>query len=422
MLRGMSVLSVSGAGTIAAAGRGMGPARGTVLLVDDDQAVARAYERILKKAGYSVDVSHDAQEAVALFGQRRFDVVVSDVRMPGMSGLDLLRAIRQRDLDVPVIIMTGSPDVQTASEAIEFGAFRYLVKPINLGQFLVLVARAQRLHEMARVRREAVAEYGPDGRYLGDKAGIEAPFANALTKLWMAYQPIVSWSQRSLFAYEALVRTGEPLLSNPAALFDAAERLGRLTDLGQAIRRHVANTMSHADLATPIFVNVHPADLQDESLFAPEAPLSAFASRVVLEITERASLDQVTDLMPRLARLRSMGYRIALDDLGAGYAGLASFAQLEPEIVKVDMSIVRGIDVSVTKQKLLGSIVSVCRDLEIHLVAEGIETVGERDTLAALGADLCQGYLFARPGKPFVVPKFDHSIPTVAPTIDTTAA
>ena len=154
-----------------------------------------------------------------------------------------------------------------------------------------------------------------------------------------------------------------------------------------------------------VFVNVHTAALHDERLFAPDAALSQFASRVVLEITERAALDQVQDLMPRVAQLRDMGYRIAVDDLGAGYAGLTSFAQLEPEVVKVDMSLVRGIDASPTKQKLLGSIIGLCRDLDIQMIAEGIETEPERDTLVRLGGDLCQGYLFARPDRPFPVPK-----------------
>jgi EAL domain-containing protein (putative c-di-GMP-specific phosphodiesterase class I) len=101
-----------------------------------------------------------------------------------------------------------------------------------------------------------------------------------------------------------------------------------------------------------------------------------------------------------------MGFKIAVDDLGAGYAGLTSFAQLEPEVVKVDMSIVRGIDLSSTKQKLLGSIAGLCRDLRIDLIAEGIETAAERDTVARLGGDLCQGYFFARPGRPYPVPSF----------------
>ena len=86
--------------------------------------------------------------------------------------------------------------------------------------------------------------------------------------------------------------------------------------------------------------------IDDHELFSPAAPLSRIASRVVLEITERASLDELGDVAPRLAQLRGLGFRIAIDDLGAGYAGLTSFAQLEPEVVKVDMSLVRGIDSS----------------------------------------------------------------------------
>jgi EAL domain-containing protein (putative c-di-GMP-specific phosphodiesterase class I) len=90
-----------------------------------------------------------------------------------------------------------------------------------------------------------------------------------------------------------------------------------------------------------------------------------------------------------------------VDDLGAGYAGLTSFAQLEPEVVKVDMSLIRGLDRSPTKQKLVHSIVGLCRGLGIQMIAEGIETIEERDTLVGLGGDLCQGYLFARPGRAF---------------------
>ena len=123
-----------------------------------------------------------------------------------------------------------------------------------------------------------------------------------------------------------------------------------------------------------LFVNLHPTDLEDAGLYEEAAPLSPFASQVVLEITERAALDTIPDLPARMARLRELGYRIAIDDLGAGYAGLTSFAQLEPEVVKVDMSLIRGIDDSPMKQKLVGSIVALCRELGIKIIAEGIET------------------------------------------------
>jgi len=378
-------------------------ARGTVLLVDDEPTITRSYARILRSSGYVVETAHDGAEAVARFGERFFDVVVSDISMPGMGGLALLREIRERDLDVPVIIMTGGPAVQSAIEAIEYGALRYFVKPIAAAQLEEAVGRAVRLHQMARVRREALELYRAGGSPLGDRAGLEARFGRALENVWIAYQPIVSCSGRSLFAYEALVRSEEPTMRNPGELFEAAERLGRLHDLGRIIRLRVAETIRNIPFEPLVFVNVHTDDLQDATLFAADSPLSQYASRVVLEITERAALDQVKDLMARMGQLREMGYRIAVDDLGAGYAGLTSFAQLEPEVVKVDMSLVRGVDASPTKQKLLGSIIGLCHDLEIQIIAEGIETEAERDTVIRLGGDLCQGYYFARPGKPFPI-------------------
>lgn len=134
---------------------------------------------------------------------------------------------------------------------------------------------------------------------------------------------------------------------------------------------------------------------------SPDAPLSAIASRVVLEITERASLDEVKDARARIADLREIGFMIAIDDLGAGYAGLTSFATLQPEIVKLDMSLIRGVDRDSTRQKLVRSMTALCKDLGMTVVAEGVETTAERDTLTELGCDLLQGYLFARPGRPF---------------------
>ena len=408
MLEGMSTMAPPH-GQLHPPARSVQKALPGVLLVDDDALVARAYERTLRSAGYSVRICHDASEAVALCQHHPFEVVVSDVNMPGMNGLELLRAIRAQELAVPVILMTGSPEVGTASQGIELGALRYLIKPVNPDQLEDAVARAVRLHQMERVRRAALEEFRAEHRQRRDREGLEPGFARGLTGLWMAYQPIVSCSGRSTFAYEALVRTEEPTLRNPMDFFASAESLGRLHELGRTIRGQVAQTIPQIPDPALIFVNVHPADLQDPTLFDRAAPLSKFASRVVLEITERAALDEIPDLMAAMAQLRDMGYRIAVDDLGAGYAGLTSFAQLEPEVVKVDMSLVRGVDLSSTKQKLMGSIINLCRDLRIQLIAEGIETPAERDTVVRLGGDLCQGYLFARPGRPLPTPVFGQS-------------
>jgi EAL domain-containing protein (putative c-di-GMP-specific phosphodiesterase class I) len=102
-----------------------------------------------------------------------------------------------------------------------------------------------------------------------------------------------------------------------------------------------------------------------------------------------------------VAELRALGFRIAIDDLGAGYAGLTSFAVLEPEIVKLDMSLVRDVHKHPTKQKLIRSMTALCKDMGMTVVAEGIENVEERDAVIDLGCDLLQGYLFAKPGRAF---------------------
>jgi len=378
-----------------------------VLVVDDEPVTARGYARALAAAGYKVTVAHDGREAAEIAGKRRFDAIVSDIAMPDMDGLALLRAIRERDLDIPMIFMTGSPALESALQAIEYGAFRYLVKPIAPDAMLESVGRAVRVHKLARIRREAAAVTELEGKQIGDRAGLEARYASAVEKLWVAAQPIVSWSGRSIFAYETLLRTDEPTLRSPLDFFDAAERLGRAAELGRTIRQHVARQLHQTPAPAHLFVNLHPADLEDEELYADDGALTPFAKQVVLEITERAALDRIHELSSRVTRLRTLGYRIAIDDLGAGYAGLTSFAQLEPEVVKVDMSLIRGIDHSPVKQKLVRSIIALCTELGIQLVAEGIETTAERDTLVALGGDLCQGYLFAKPGRGFPEPNMN---------------
>jgi EAL domain-containing protein (putative c-di-GMP-specific phosphodiesterase class I) len=299
--------------------------------------------------------------------------------------------------------MTGGPELATALQAIEHGAFRYLVKPVELSELKGVVRRAASFYRLAQLKREALAVLG-DGALKDDRQSLERTFRRALDGLWMAFQPIVIWPDRSIYGYEALVRTAEPALARPPDLIGAAERLRRLPELGRVIRDAVAAEMNGA--SRTIFVNLHASDLLDEQLLDPRSPLSAHAARVVLEITERAGLDEVKDARSRIESLKRMGYRIAVDDLGAGYAGLNSFAQLEPHIVKLDMALVRGLHEAPTKRKLIQSIILLCRDLGIEAVAEGVESVAERDALAQLGCTLLQGYLFAKPDKGFPLPKF----------------
>jgi EAL domain-containing protein (putative c-di-GMP-specific phosphodiesterase class I) len=375
--------------------------KGKVLLVDDDTAVLRTYARMMHHAEFDVVEAGDGQAAIDVLAKDTFDVVVSDLSMPRLGGLGLLQAVRKRDLDVPVILLTGEPDLDSAMRAVEYGAFRYLSKPIDMKTFISTVQQAARMHQLALTKRRALEVLKLDEMKLGDRASLEARFSSALGSLWMAYQPIISWKDQRIFAFEALVRSEEQALPHPGALLDAAERLERVADLGHTIRSHVASTLVSEPHDALTFVNLHVLDLLDARLYADDAPLHPYARNIVLEITERSSLDAVPDVQTRIAKLRERGYRIAVDDLGAGYAGLSTFTLLEPEVVKLDMLLVRGIDTSTTKQKLVQSMASLCGEMGALVVAEGIENEKEAKTVISLGCNLIQGYYFAKPNKPF---------------------
>src|SRR6185503_6385786 len=254
------------------------------------------------------------------------------------------------------------------------------------------------LRQLARLKRQAAVELGDGNHLVGDRAGLERTLEQALRSLWMVYQPIV-WAAGGLYGYEALVRTTVEALPRPESLFVAAQRLGRVHQLGRVIRNQVAASL--APLSTrelAVFVNVNPNELTDDSLYAADADLSAAARGVVLEITERAALEEVPAVRSRIAALKDLGFRIALDDLGAGYAGLTSFSVLEPNIVKLDMSLVRDVDKEPIKRRLVESMTRLCKASGILVVAEGVETKAEHDVVVELGCDLIQGYLIGRPG------------------------
>jgi EAL domain-containing protein (putative c-di-GMP-specific phosphodiesterase class I) len=377
--------------------------RTAILVVDDEPSILSLIARVLEPSFDVVTCARGA-DAVAQVPQGGFAAVISDVKMPGMTGLELLRAIREHDADLPVLLVTGQPSWEGAAAAIEYGVFRYLPKPFDLDGLRETVVQATQLYRLARLKREALSIGGIAGP--SDRAGLEASFSRALASFGMAFQPIVSLSTKSVFGYEALLRSAEPTLPNPIDVLDAAERLGATRKLGRAVRAFAAHRRCQMNQDWLLFVNLHPNDLLDPELTDPHSPLMAMADHVVLEITERAPLSGLEEVRERVRELRRLGFRIAVDDLGAGYAGLTSFATLDPDIVKLDMNLVRGIEGSAVKRKLVGSVSSLCREMDMLLVAEGVETVAERDVLSELGCDLFQGFLFARPASAFYQPAF----------------
>jgi EAL domain-containing protein (putative c-di-GMP-specific phosphodiesterase class I) len=275
---------------------------------------------------------------------------------------------------------------------------QYLPKPFGIDTLKTVIERAVTSRQPKN----------PELKLVGDLATVGDRLTSALSSMFMVFQPIVSVAGRRPIAYEALLRTDEPSLKNPMAFVTAAEHLHRLTELGRAIRGNVALQLPDAPEKVDAFVNLHPHDLLDDELFDAKAPLTAHAQRVVLEITERAGLDSIRDVDARMKRLRELGFRLAVDDLGAGYAGLSSVAQLAPDVIKLDVTLIRGIHDDARRQRMVAALAEMFGAMKTPVVIEGVETVNERDALRGLGADIMQGYLFARPQKGFTVVPDEH--------------
>ena len=372
-----------------------------ILLVDDDRLIRTMYADTLERHGFRSTAVSDGDEALERIRAGDFDAVLSDINMPHLSGLEFLREVRRFRPGLPVVLITSAPALESAVRAVELGAYRYLTKPVAEADLVTAVSEALEAGARARVHAKSRPLAG-----VSHLTELSAQVDAAAAGLFTVFQPIVVWSGRSVLGFEALARTRAANLSRPDELFAAAERLERVHELGRALRRLLAIEAREVPGDALIFANIHPHDLADADLYDPGAPLSAIAHRVVLEITERASLEAVDRLADRVAELRRLGYRLAVDDLGAGYAGLAAFSSIAPDVVKLDMSLVRSLDSDPRRQAVVASLIGLTRELGTTLVAEGVETAGERDALLALGCDHMQGYLFAMPSPGFRAPMF----------------
>ncbi|MDB4928120.1 MAG: Response regulator of zinc sigma-54-dependent two-component system [Myxococcaceae bacterium] len=361
-----------------------------VLIVDDDASVRALVRRVVRERGYVVSEASAVADALEALESQPIDVVVSDLEMGELTGVDLLLAMRRRRMDQPLILLTGHPSVESAAAAVEHGAFRYLMKPFvpaALGRSILDAVRARAL---TRARDP-----------LGAREDLDRRLRGALREAWIAVQPIVATDTRQTSGYECLLRSRSAEFPHAGLIIEAAEKLGALHDLGRQVRAMIAKVIELLPGDAPFYVNLHPSDLVDADLFDPGAPLTAVARRVVFELTERSPLEGIERLEEKLAGLRAMGGRIAVDDLGAGYSGLSYFAAVRPDIIKLDMSLVRGVDRDALKQRVVRSMTDLARSLDIEIVGEGVETVAERDALVDAGCTHLQGYLFARPAAPF---------------------
>ncbi len=214
-----------------------------------------------------------------------------------------------------------------------------------------------------------------------------------------AYQPIVDVASGSIYAHEALVRgpQGEGAMSVLAQVTDHNRYR-----FDQACRVKAIKTAAQLGMKERLSINFLP-----KAVYKPEvcirttleaARTHEFATeRIIFEVTEGERVDDGPWLATILREYKRCGFLTAIDDFGAGYAGLALLADFTPDIIKLDMALVRGVETSKSRQAIVRGMLRICQELGIQIIAEGVETAAERDFFLGEGVTLMQGYLFARP-------------------------
>ncbi|MBU1418755.1 MAG: GGDEF domain-containing protein [Proteobacteria bacterium] len=221
--------------------------------------------------------------------------------------------------------------------------------------------------------------------------------------LTVHFQPIVCLGNQTIYGYEGLIRGPvNTLLHSPTMLFDAATKCGYLAELDFLCREIVIKQFSRLNLPGRLFMNIDPVSILHENFragktleLAEEAGIDC--SRIIIELTETHPVDDMALMQKVMTHYRDMGFRVALDDLGAGYSGLKLWSAIKPDIVKVDRHFIQGVDEDRTKQQFISTIMKTATSMGCRVITEGVETEKEYATVRNLGVELVQGYYFSRP-------------------------
>lgn len=244
----------------------------------------------------------------------------------------------------------------------------------------------------------------PDPYFFARREEITHLIEKPNTYLKVAFQPIIETRSGEVFGFEALARIpGSTCFNNIADLFPFAEKIGQLYPIETLCRRQAITSYPIVGQNKELlFLNINPQVLIDPE-FASGHTRKLLSDQglapydVVLEITERSAIEDFATFRDALDHYRNQGYLIALDDVGAGYSSLQSVAELHPDFLKIDRSLIQGVNADPIKWALLETFVTFSKRIGCRIIAEGVETIEEMRTVVQLGVDYVQGFFVARP-------------------------
>ncbi len=304
-----------------------------------------------------------------------------------------LKAVRTR------LVTSLAPNIARA-------AFPYIKTPplIEVGYGMAVY---NPLIHPERILRRAVTEALEMAAYArrGDQIAVREKLQDVILRerVVTAYQPIMELKDRTVLGFEALSRGAKGTgLESAYALFGAAEEHGLMVELDRLCRRRALLNSGRIPSNAKLFVNTLPATIRDPQFrgkalidFLDRAQVSP--DRIVIEITEKLVIENYNLFREAMAYFTDLGMSFAVDDVGAGYSGLEAISRLKPHYLKIDISLVRDVHVSLVNREMVKAIIAMGHGIGSAVIAEGIHTEDEALALQTMGIDWGQGYLLARP-------------------------
>jgi EAL domain-containing protein (putative c-di-GMP-specific phosphodiesterase class I)/AmiR/NasT family two-component response regulator len=378
-----------------------------VLIADDDERNRETLTEIVERseALELVGIAKDADEAIMVALIRHPDVALLDVRMPGGGGPHAAREIRSGSPGTRIVALSAFGDDRSIDEMLASGATSYLTKDASFDDIVdaivrsvdgdALLSSAAANHVVAELGARLEREHGQaEGRR--DKRERIRRLLEGGEGMTMVYQPIVSLKTGVVMGVEALARFAPPPQRTPDRWFAEAVDLGLGTELQLLAVGRALPALDQLPDDVYVSVNVDPTTASSPGL--AEILGRWPAERIVVELTEHAPASDYPSLREALDTFRRSGIRMAVDDAGAGFASLRHILELSPDMIKLDISIVRDIDKDASQRALASALVAFAREIDTELIAEGVETAEEAFALDLLGIRLIQGFYVARPG------------------------
>lgn len=382
------------------------PAKIRVLIAEDEDLVRDALTAILSSdpAFEVAAVAADADAAISKVMKSEPDLALLDVRMPGGGGERAAQVIAETHPNVRIVAVSAHEDEQTIRAMIAAGAHGYVTKDSGPDQLLDSLKRVANGESVFTPSSSVSVMRG----YARSNQQIEAQRRERkrrerrihevceASQMQSVFQPIVDLKTGEVEMYEALTRFNPAHDMNPQQWFEEAADLGMSKTLEAAALARTAEAMEAAGREDIVVsVNISPEMLLDNG--TSEYLLAFAPERMVVELTEHARILNYDAVKTAADELHGGGTRFAIDDAGAGFASLRHILDLMPDLIKLDISLVRSIDTDRARCALAVGLSAFAKEIGAQIVAEGIETREELDTLTNLGVEYGQGYFLAKP-------------------------